>query len=155
MRILVISDSHGDISSLRMAVERQRDAAMIIHLGDGEDDPAACDARSRTAHLKCVRVRGNCDFGSTAPLTAVVFADGKKIYCSHGHKEGVKYGDYALKQAARGQNADIVLYGHTHLPVNYYEDGLYIFNPGSLRSGEYGVIDITKAGIVCVNMKLP
>jgi putative phosphoesterase len=152
MRILVVSDTHGDIFSLRLAIERQPAASMLIHLGDGEDDPNACS--SYTSALKCVQVRGNCDFGSQAPPMQVVFAAGKRIFCSHGYAERVKYGDYELKEAARRQNADIALYGHTHSPVNYYEDGLYVFNPGSLHSGDYGVVDITKAGIVCINLKL-
>ena len=32
--------------------------------------------------------------------------------------------------AARG--ADIVIFGHTHRPVARHEDGIYLFNPGSL-----------------------
>ncbi len=152
MRILVVSDSHGDVFSLRLAIERQSKAALLIHLGDGEDDLAACAAVA--PGLKRVQVRGNCDFGSHTPPTATEFAAGKKIFCTHGYAERVKYGDYELKAAARRQNADIALYGHTHVPVNYYEDGLYIFNPGSLHCGDYGVIDITAAGIVCINLKL-
>ena len=47
------------------------------------------------------------------------------------------------------RNADIVLFGHTHLPITEYDDELYLLNPGSLQytDGTYGVIDITDAGI--------
>lgn len=152
MRILVVSDSHGDVFSLRTAIERQKSASMIIHLGDGEDDMLACSAF--LGGIKQVQIRGNGDFGSSAQAISVEFAAGKRIFCTHGYAQRVKYGDYELIEEARRQNADIALYGHTHVPVNRYEDGLYIFNPGSLHSGSYGTIDITPAGIVCIHQKV-
>lgn len=50
--------------------------------------------------------------------------------------------------AAKERGADVLLYGHTHVPMTDYEDGLYILNPGSLRSGTYGVVDLSGAGVV-------
>ena len=38
MRILVISDSHGNTRNIERAVESQPEANIIIHLGDGADD---------------------------------------------------------------------------------------------------------------------
>lgn len=153
MRILVVSDSHGDVFSLRLAIEAQAKARMIFHLGDGECD---MDALSHSyEEIKVVQVRGNTDLGAFAPNTCVEMVEGKRIYCTHGDREGVKGGTGKLKRVARGEKADIVLFGHTHVPEYEYDDGLYLFNPGSIRLGCYGVVDITKAGIVCINMKLP
>ena len=52
--------------------------------------------------------------------------------------------------AGRAREADIVLYGHTHIAYTGYEDGLYILNPGTARpaGGSYGMVDITPAGVV-------
>ena len=52
--------------------------------------------------------------------------------------------------AARENNADILLFGHTHIPFETYEEKLHIMNPGSLTGiyGTYGIIDIEKNGIV-------
>ena len=36
MRVLVVSDSHGDSISLRRAILAQPKAEVVIHLGDGE-----------------------------------------------------------------------------------------------------------------------
>lgn len=152
MRILVVSDSHGDVFALRCAIEAQPKARMIIHLGDGERDMDTL-AVSLGEIIK-VQVKGNGDFGSLSPTSSVEIVEGKRIYCTHGHLERAKYGNYELISAARGEKADIVLFGHTHMPENDYDDGLYMFNPGSIRLGDYGVVDITKAGIVCINMKL-
>ena len=35
MRILVVSDTHGDLRSLIKAVDAQRKAEIIVHCGDG------------------------------------------------------------------------------------------------------------------------
>lgn len=153
MRILVVSDSHGDVFALRCAMEAQPKACMMIHLGDGERDmDAAAGAQSG---MKTVQVKGNADFGSLHPYNCVEIVEGKRIYCTHGHWEKVKYGDYELLNAAKDAGADLALFGHTHTPAKDYVDGIHLFNPGSISDGNYGVVDITGAGIVCINMKLP
>ena len=57
---------------------------------------------------------------------------------------------YDFLSAARGNGAQIALYGHTHEPMTDYQDGLYVMNPGALGGarGSYGIIDLTPAGIV-------
>ena len=68
----------------------------------------------------------------------------------HGHRKNVKFGYYGAVLAARQENADILLFGHTHSAMTDYDDGLYIMNPGSLGQAgypTYGIIDITSSGI--------
>ena len=38
MRILVVSDSHGNDGNLRRAILAQPKAEVVIHLGDGEEE---------------------------------------------------------------------------------------------------------------------
>lgn len=149
MRILVISDSHGDSLGIRKAVEQQPSAELVVFLGDGERDFDLC-------HIEkpCIKVRGNCDWGSQLPAFVVTEEKGYTIYCTHGYAENVKYGDDILKMRARDCGAHIALYGHTHNPVTYYEDGLWIVNPGSLRDGSYAVVDITKSGVIPILMNV-
>ena len=47
--------------------------------------------------------------------------------------------------------AQAALYGHTHNPHHDYYDEMHIFNPGSIREGRYGVIDIEENGIMCMH----
>lgn len=148
MRLLVLSDSHGDAAAVRLALARQPDVQNVFFLGDGIRDLAGI--RPEAGRRNCFVVRGNNDFGCQEPLEALEELRGKRIFYTHGHTYQVKYGDGALRGAARSAGADIVLYGHTHRPVTDYEDGLYLMNPGSLRDGAYGVVDITPQGIVCV-----
>ena len=59
-------------------------------------------------------------------------------------------GYYPIYCAARERKADILLFGHTHVPMQDYDDGLYVLNPGSLHgaNASYGILDITPAGIM-------
>ncbi|MBQ6697639.1 MAG: metallophosphoesterase [Oscillospiraceae bacterium] len=151
MRILVVSDSHGDTYKLKKAIEDQPDISMMIHLGDGERD---IDKVSHMLSVPYAAVCGKCDIYSQLPDCELLTVGGKRIYCTHGHKEKVKYGDSMLRNIAKSRNADIALYGHTHVPVNVYDDGLYVFNPGSLREGSFGIIDILPSGIICIHRKM-
>ena len=149
MRILVLSDSHGDVFSLNKALDMQPGADMVIHLGDGERDFKSC-----RIDKPAIQEKGNCDWGSDLPAFAVTQEAGYTIYCTHGYAEMVKYGLYNLQSAARGYNADIALFGHTHTPVTYYEDGLWLVNPGSIRNGDFAVVDLTPKGIMPILLKL-
>jgi predicted phosphodiesterase len=56
--------------------------------------------------------------------------------------------------AAREQNADVVVFGHTHNALTEYDEGLYIMNPGhcSGYDATYGYIDITEKGEILTNI---
>ena len=153
MRILVLSDSHGMPSRILDAVEAHPEAEALIFLGDGERDLDTVECYYHSLP-NVIKVAGNCDFSSSLPLLRVVTLGGKKIYCTHGHAEHVKYGTDELLLRARQEGADIVLYGHTHTGVTCYDDGLYIMNPGSIRDGHYGMIDIVPGGIMLNEAKL-
>lgn len=148
MRVLVLSDTHGDVFSVRQALMNQPTAEIVFHLGDGAQD--LMDLRSSFPEKMFIQLRGNCDWGSSLPYDEEIEIQGVKIFAAHGHLYQVKLGETELLSAARRRQADIVLYGHTHIPDNRYEDGLYILNPGSLHGydGSYGYIDLTKRGIV-------
>ena len=152
MRILVCSDSHGRADRLVLALEQQSRAGILVFLGDGAAD-AAFFAREpgKQAYL----VRGNCDGVSCQlPLWQEFTVLDKKILCTHGHYSQVKFGLGELLRAGRERGADLVLFGHTHEPLVHYEDGLTLFNPGSIYDGQYGFVDITNAGIVCRNLRV-
>ena len=152
MRILVCSDSHGRRDRLVLALEQQPRAEILVFLGDGFAD-AAFFAREpgRQAYL----VRGNCDGPSCGlPAWEEFSVLGKKVLCTHGHHSQAKYGLDGLLRDGRGRGADLVLFGHTHVPLLFHEDGVTLFNPGSIHDGAYGFVDITGAGIVCVNARV-
>ena len=53
----------------------------------------------------------------------------KKILLTHGHRYRVKYGYDRLLSRAKEISADIVVFGHTHVPENTYIDNILLFNP--------------------------
>ena len=146
MKILVVSDSHGDVSALRSVLRRQPGAALVIHLGDGARDLE--QLRPEFPEKAYLQLRGNNDIGSSAPDTAEIQREGVRIFCTHGHLHRVKYETDTLLSAGRG--ADVILYGHTHRPENGYQRGCHLINPGSLRGygGSYALLELTDRGIL-------
>ena len=147
MKILVISDVHGRRDAVERVLSQQPDARTVLFLGDGlrEVEDVADIHPERTF----LTVPGNCDFAALQPAARLEWLGGKKVFITHGHKYNVKYGLYTVEMAARERGADIVVFGHTHQPLQEYVDGLYMLNPGSLGYGEtYGLLDISSAGVM-------
>ena len=154
MRILVVSDTHGDFYSFKKAIEAQRSAEIIIHCGDSRDE--LDNIRMLYPNKAIIAVKGNCDFSSMLPSVEERVIEGKKLFVTHGHLYNAKMTLYPLCCAAREAKADIVLFGHTHNAIAEYDDGLYILNPGSLSgyNASYAYIDITEKGIMTNIVKL-
>ena len=153
MRILVLSDSHNDYLSLKKAVETHSVAEVVVFLGDGERDIDRIDDVLQFKHV--IRVKGNCDIASKLDENVTQTICTKKFFITHRYVENVQFGIDRLIYKGQSLDADIILYGHTHTPVNKYIDGVYVFNPGSIRDGNYGFMDITDKGeVICVNAKI-
>lgn len=143
MKLLVASDTHGNAAQLRRMLEKEAGAQALIFLGDGLRDLTFLDKEYPA--LRVYPVRGNCDYSCFEPAEGLAAFDGLLFFYTHGHGYEVKWTLTPIKAAARQRGAEVVLFGHTHTPYYEYENGLYIFNPGSLghpRAGKptYGVI---------------
>jgi len=139
MKILVCSDSHGDVQALLQAVAWS-EPDMMLFLGDGEKDCASVAANYPALLIR--KVYGNCDFGSQEPATDEFTEDGKRFFMTHGHKFSVKSGLGSLVREACARCADVVLFGHTHRPFYMNTDELCIINPGSIGADthDFGVM---------------
>ena len=102
-----MSDSHGSASQLEKIINANKDADMFIHLGDGEYEIAAL--RHRYPDIDFRSVKGNCDFGKESPLFLVVEAGGHRLFCTHGHRYGVKSDTELLRFIAKDNNCDAAL----------------------------------------------
>ena len=158
MKCLCFSDSHGSSYNIRIAHSKHPDAEVIFFLGDGLRDMEDYVLDRNRAWFT---VQGNCDYSaavgdSFAKKTDSITLMGKRIFFTHGDLYGVKYGFDGLTKLATEHNADLVLFGHTHTPIEKYistdNGGFYLFNPGSIGGGydggSYGVINITEKGIL-------
>lgn len=140
LRILVVSDTHGDRRQLYRLVEEHPEARYLLHLGDGAADT---DDLLLDCAVTVLQVAGNCDFSSSYPVEQEHTFGGVPFFFTHGHRYGVKGGTAHLEAEARRRQAQIALFGHTHQPLVHYTDGLYLLNPGSLRyGGSYAMVDI-------------
>ncbi len=153
MRVIVLSDSHKRKANLFTAIENEPTAEIVYFLGDGisEAEEAASIFKDKKIFIL---LRGNCDFYSSVPLCDVRSVNNAKIYASHGAEENVKLSYVGIKRVARENGCNIALFGHTHDKYYACEDGLHIFNPGSIKDGSYGVIDIEENGIMCFHKKI-
>ncbi|MBQ9414247.1 MAG: metallophosphoesterase [Clostridia bacterium] len=148
MKLLVMSDSHGNKATVKSLVDRYADqVAAVIHLGDGASDAqlAALDHPGLPFHIVC----GNCDFTRDLPRYEDAVFGGKRLYLTHGYSEHVKYELLTLTLTAHEHGADAALFGHTHETLIDFDRGMLLFNPGSLGYyGSYGILDVDDKGIV-------
>ena len=88
MRILVISDSHGQLGNLNEILKEAGKVDRVIHLGDavGQDEEIR-----EMCGCPVTIVRGNCDFYSKNELVEIVEEENVKIFATHGHRFNVEY----------------------------------------------------------------
>lgn len=132
MKILVLSDSHGNVDNMIRAVERESPRA-VFHLGDCWRDGQRL--HDRFPELPFEQVPGNCDFRSQEAPECLVCLEDKRILLCHGHIYGVKQSLLAAGYAAEEQNLDVFLFGHTHRPLVDMRGKTLFLNPGSI--GDY------------------
>lgn len=126
MKIYVLSDSHNSFKFAHF-LEICQDADMVIHCGDGQRD---VEDLKNVLSCSVFAVKGNCDFSGQRELLIEVC--GYKIFVAHGDIYGVKNGISTISFRAKQVGADIVLYGHSHIPDITFKDDIWFINPGSL-----------------------
>lgn len=153
MNYMFASDIHGSAFYCRKVLERYKNsgAQRLILLGDllyhgpRNDMPKEYDPKQVIQMLNGYRnqiyaVRGNCDAEvDQMVLEFPIMADyallelnGKTFYATHGHI----YNQDTLPPMQAG---DVLIHGHTHLPVAERMGDYYLLNPGSvsLPKGDY------------------
>jgi putative phosphoesterase len=145
MVIGVISDTHGHPLWIEKAVEKLKDSDVLIHLGDYVNDLKYIKKEYKG---EIISVKGNCDFDSDKPVEILEEIEGKIIFITHGHRYNCKTSLTALKFRALELGADIVLFGHTHLPEASFDEGVLFVNPGSASSGKSGFNSVAKLEII-------
>ena len=129
MKILVLSDSHGNLDNMLQAAEREA-PDRIFHLGDGWRE--AQRLHERFPDLPFHRVPGNCDVVSGVLTEQLVTLEGKRLLLCHGHTYHVKSSLIAAGCAAEENALDAFLFGHTHRPLVDRRGGTLFLNPGSI-----------------------
>jgi putative phosphoesterase len=129
MKVLIVSDTHGREQFLYNTLQRVSPIDLLIHLGDFEGGEEYINSI-----VSCPKemVSGNNDFFNDLPKEKMILLGKYYIMLTHGHRYGVNSGTWNLKEAARRNKADIVIFGHTHVPMIDLKDDVWAINPGSL-----------------------
>ena len=138
MRALVFSDSHGRVAPMLEAVELYQ-PDVLFHLGDVVRD--AEKVKLAFPKVPFYQVRGNCDWGcGDYEEEGVARLAGKTVFYLHGHTQYVKSGLTHAVAKGRSLGADLMLYGHTHVPMERDYDGLLAVNPGAIQDGRCALL---------------
>ncbi|WP_291969677.1 phosphodiesterase [Candidatus Symbiopectobacterium sp.] len=141
MKLMFASDLHGSLTATERVLDifTHSGAEWLMLLGDFLNhgprnplpeayQPAEVAGRLNVFSRQMVAVRGNCDsevdqmlldFPITAPWQQ------QRLFLKHGHL-------YHPQHLPPLQAGDVLVYGHTHLPVAERHGEVYCFNPGSV-----------------------
>ncbi|MGJ9422072.1 metallophosphoesterase family protein [Aeromicrobium sp. CF3.5] len=132
MRVAVISDTHAPRFWKQMpsaVADQLRGVDVILHAGD-VCRPGVLDELAAFAPLHVVL--GNNDGPDVAAWGApeTVEIDLAEVRIAMIHDSGPKQGR-ARRMRTLFPEADLVVFGHSHIPWDTEEDGQRLFNPGS------------------------
>ena len=147
MKLFFASDIHGCAQSCERMLKafELSGAQHLILLGDvlnhgprnplpaGYDPIQVAELLNEFAH-RIIAVRGNCDsevdqvllhFPMMADYNWVLLPSGRRLFLTHGHT-------HKAGNCLGLTDGDILVSGHTHLPVAEVIDQTLCFNPGSV-----------------------
>ncbi len=146
MKIGVISDTHIPVVSETLpdeVIEHFKDVDLILHAGD----LVSIDVlESLNKIAKTIAVSGNMDqkkVRSVLPEKTIVEAGIYKIGLIHG---GGAPWDIVERISKEFDDVDVIVFGHTHQPMDEVVDGVLFFNPGTPT--DYRFSSIQSVGIL-------
>lgn len=150
MDILVLADSHKNLENIKKIIN-EVEFDIVLYLGDYVEDILRFKNDLKD---KLFIVKGNCDGDINFDDDLLLEVAGKKIFMTHGHNYGVKMGMGKLFDKATEVGADVLLFGHTHIPFqSQLDNGIVVLNPGSVGKGAlkyntFGMVVIDDEGVV-------
>jgi putative phosphoesterase len=169
----VVSDSHIPDRASALPVQllqelESHQVRLILHAGDISIG-RVLDELKLIAPVYAVR--GNRDFflRNRVPMKKTFEINGVKFVLMHGHISfigywvdkvkhilvGYKRARYLQRLVISEPNAQVYVFGHSHQPENFRQDGKLFFNPGSVTFGEslkfqssWGILRVFEDGTV-------
>jgi len=168
MKILIFSDSHGDLKTMCDVAEKEQ-PNIIIYLGDGIAD--AEEVGRRYPDIQMIKNLGNIDIDSQEDEEWIKYTEicGKRLMMTHGHTFYTEYkmtqnGTFEISQDGMAKarlkiikfmdenGIDITLHGHTHEPCLTQSGRGWIMCPGRIGrytdaiNPMYGMLKIRESG---------
>ena len=151
MKIGVVSDTHSHLIPKQL-LDDFKTADLIIHAGDF----CSTDDLNILKKIKKVRaVSGNMDgleIRQILPVRDIFQLDGLMIGLYHGHGSPGKVLEI-VQEEFKNDKVDVVIFGHSHYPVNETINDVLYFNPGSpndvVRAPycSYGILEIENGNV--------
>lgn len=148
MKILLLSDTHGDLTKPFQIWGKLNNIDLILHCGDYQSDAEFLEEQWG---VSVISVLGNSDNESFVEDRKVVETPYGNILLTHGHREFVNFERWdKLLYLAEENNCIAVCFGHTHRAFCENFDGIRLINPGSLSEprdgsdGTYAIIESTE-----------
>lgn len=137
MKILLVSDSHGNNSALDELAIKYPKMDLYLHAGDSQ--------AMEWSIQPFESVLGNCDYYGNYPEHMLLPIPGGYLWMQHHPTIDIN----KLKE----NNVRLFIYGHTHKRLLEKKEGILFVNPGSIsftRDGHdlsYAIIEITEKDI--------
>ncbi|MBV1820076.1 phosphodiesterase [Clostridium cochlearium] len=146
MKLFFISDIHGSSYYLEKVINiyEKEKADYLVILGDElyhgarnplpkEYNPKKVAEILNTYKNEIIAVRGNCDsevdqMVLNYPIMSdysIILYNNKRLFLTHGHI-------YNKDNLPNISNGDVLIYGHTHVPLAEKINNMFIINPGSI-----------------------
>jgi len=123
-KLIVMSDNHGDNEMLEYIKQCEPHADYYIHCGDSE-----ADYQQLLTGFICVK--GNNDWSLDLPQMAILKIEDLDVLITHGQYFGYFNRELAMNDILTRNQCQVLLCGHTHMPMFMQEGQFYYINPGS------------------------
>jgi putative phosphoesterase len=153
MKVGVLSDTHGNVENLRLAIRHllTRKTDLFVHLGDDFEDAETFDEFDIDSVIKVPGVYDPEYSDQSVPHRLLENLAGFRVMFSHtpaSHPNDFPDDLRPEDSLARGE-IDILLHGHTHVPRISVVDRILHLNPGHLREDDkkghpptFGILEI-------------
>lgn len=145
MKVLVISDNHGDEEILEEVLSiHEEDIDKFLHCGDSEMNEV------HPLWQQYSIVKGNMDRSSEYHEYKIEKVENNPLFMTHGHLFNVKLSRNNIANEAKKADASFAFYGHTHIPKVEKIDDVFVINPGSISQprgpysyGTYCIVEVS------------
>ena len=156
----VLSDTHvpsrtGKVSDEVFQEFLKRNVDYVFHLGDFTSIDIYNQLIDTFGQEKVIAILGNMDFDSQLkkklPEKLEFNLFGHKILMIHGMGGPNMIIKRLMKKIENISDYDLIIFGHTHRPVNEQHDGILFFNPGTTTPIDNKFTVISSFGFLMIN----
>ncbi len=131
MKVGILSDTHirKGRTLPQFVWENLEDVDFILHAGDLTTE-TVLEELNMLAPV--IAVKGNCDWlVKDLPDKTITRLGSLKIGLTHGYLGKAGSTLQRAQETFQGDQVDMIVFGHSHIPYKSFHNGILLFNPGS------------------------